>query len=116
MTIFLYQAEKKLAKCKTKLEHFQKKWAPVVAELRHDSGKRVVLLRSLRGKLVSFINKTKLQGYLQVDYLSQLHSLLTTTPDLLQQSIHSAFKERLVVGPQEVAQVNFFFIEDNILM
>ncbi|KAL8493021.1 hypothetical protein ACS0TY_024290 [Phlomoides rotata] len=101
----LPRAEKKLTKCKTKLEHFQKKWAPVVAELGHNSGKRVGLLRCLRGKLVSFINNTKLQGYLQVDCLSQLHSLLTTTPDLLQQNMHSAFRERLVIGPHEVAQV-----------
>lgn len=80
----------------------------MVAQLSHVSGKRVLLLRYLRHEMVSFMNRTELLGYAEVEYLLELLPLLSTATNQLQLTIHSAFRERLLVGPCEVVQVKFF--------
>lgn len=92
----------------SKWECFKSKWAPLVAQLRHESEKRVVLLRHLRHQMVSFIKRTKLQGYEEAKHLAQLLLGLSSGTTQLQHTIPTAFKERLFVGPVVVAQVKFF--------
>ncbi|KAI3444058.1 hypothetical protein Pfo_000723 [Paulownia fortunei] len=104
-SVFLPHVQKELVELTSKWECFEKKWVPVVEQLRHGSEKRVVLLRRLRHQMVSFMKRTKLQGYAEVEYLVQLLPLLSTATTQLQHTIHSAFKERLYVGPCAVAEV-----------
>lgn len=108
LSCFPIQVEKELAELTSKWECFKNKWIQVLAQQRHESGKRRALLKCLRREINYFMSITKLLGYADAESLLHLPSLLSSFTTQLQHTVHSAFKERLIVGPCEVSQVKFF--------
>ncbi|KAH6779338.1 hypothetical protein C2S52_010575 [Perilla frutescens var. hirtella] len=104
-TDILPRVEKELAELTSKLECFKNKWTLVLAQQRHESAKRMVLLRCLRHEMIYFMNTTKSQGYADAEYCLQLPPLLSSLTNELQYTVHSTFKKRLIVGPCEIAQM-----------
>lgn len=103
MFVFLPdQVERELAQITGKIDSFMKKWSPILDEQKRESGKRHEQLLRLSNQLVRLTTSSR---SLDKKDFSGLPQVVNCILDDLEHTVDAAFKEKLFVGPREIAQV-----------